>query len=810
MRKLDFNWGWSVQKEGESNVRIVNLPDDAMLREKRSGTALSGSAGAFFEGGRYLYQKKLKIGKDKIDETYILEFEGIYQNAEVLLNGVKIAERPYGYTNFFVELTGKLNEGDNEITVIADNADVPNSRWYSGSGIYREVHLYTAGADYIRPEGIRVSTIGENEILVQVDARKQADVVARVEVSCNGAVVAEAMGTEIQAAAAEAERTGCRIRIPDARLWSEEHPDLYRCKVTLLSGDQVADEAEVTFGMRWLSWGANGFAVNGKPVLLRGACIHHDNGVLGACGFRDAERRRVRILKEAGFNAIRSSHNPVSKAMLDACDEMGMYVIDELYDMWLMHKNPFDFGREKFSEWWREDLLSMISKDYNHPSVIMYSMGNEITELGRADGQETARAMVDVCHQEDRSRPVTAGINLALAQMAAFRSKKKDTDEQKIMTGDDTKNAPTSEFFNMLVNKLGDRMDKAAATKGAGRIVVKLREIFDIPGYNYATSRYLIDAKERPDQATYGSETFTHSLCRNWKLIEQIPSLIGDFMWTGWDYLGESGIGTIRYMDKKTKKDIDPGLIISGGAGVIDICGKMRPETGWNQTIWGLESNPVIGVNPYTHAAHFKSKRMWRKADTLSSWSWEGCEGIKEAVTVYADAPVVELILNGRSLGKKKTKENTAVFKKVPYEKGELEAAAFDGNGNETGRSRLKSAEGRTKIRLTPDKRRLKSDGQSLCFLEIDLTGENGITKSSIDQKIKVEVEGAGQLQGFGSARPCMAEDFVSHVHTTYYGKALAVIRAGYEPGSITVKVSGEGLETEELRLEVQDEDLGV
>lgn len=799
LRKIDFNRGWSVQKEGESKSRAVNLPDDAMLREKRSETSLSGSAGAFFDGGKYFYKKEFEITKEQIEKTHILEFEGVYQNAEVLLNGEKISERPYGYTNFFVELTGKLKEGRNELLVIADNSKLPNTRWYSGSGIYRQVFLYVADGNYIKPEGIRITTINKEEILVQVDAQKEADIVTRVEISMEGNVSAEAAGNE------------CRIQIPNAKLWSGECPNLYKCKASLVRGKQILDTAEVSFGMRTLSWGKEGFLVNGKSVLLRGACIHHDNGVLGACGFRDAERRRVRLLKEAGFNAVRSSHNPVSKAMLDACDEMGMYVIDELYDMWLIHKNPFDFGKEKFRKWWQKDLYSMISKDYNHASVIMYSIGNEISELGREDGQKMAREMVAFCHEEDRTRPVTAGVNLALAQMASLGNKEgEDKDEQKIMTSDDTKNAPTSEFFNMLMNKMGNKMDQAAATKRAGKIVVQLREIFDIPGYNYATSRYLIDAKECPSQPTVGSETMPHSLYRNWKLVEQLPSLIGDFMWTGWDYLGESGIGTIRYMDKKTKKDVEEGLIISGGAGVIDICGKMRPEVGWNKTIWGLEKNPVIGVNPYPHANHFKSKRMWRKVDTHASWSWEGCEGVKDDVVIYAAAPVVELVVNGKSLGKKKTRENTALFKKIPYEKGKIEAISFNESGDEIGRSRLESAEGNTVIRLTPDKYELAADGQSLCFLEIDLAGENGITKSSSDQKIKVEVEGAGCLQGFGSSRPNMAEDFIHNVHTTYYGKALAVIRAGYEAGTITVKVSGEGLQTKEIKLEVRNENLGI
>ncbi len=792
MRKTDFNRDWSVQKEGDSGIRRVNLPDDAMLREMRSADALSGSAGAFFAGGRYFYRKEWNIAEEQINKTMILEFEGVYQKASVSLNGELLVRWPYGYTNFFVDVTGKAAIGKNELVVVADNSQVPNTRWYSGSGIYREVQLYEGGKEYIHPEGVKVAVTGRNQIQVQVDADIEDSSTIVIEVFDQNKVVVKAQGIAAD------------ITIPDVKVWDEETPYLYRCRASIVRAGEVLDEAWVNFGMRTLHWGKEGLLVNGKPVLLRGTCIHHDNGVLGACDFRDAEVRRVRIMKEAGFNAIRSAHNPISKAMLDACDALGMYVIDESFDMWLVHKNPYDYAGETFKQWWRADTDAMISKDYNHPSVIMYSMGNEISELGRQDGQDMAREMVSFCHEKDQTRPVTAGINLALAQMAAMNKNKKEKPGKPEKSSDDTTNAPTSEFFNKMMNILGNQMDKAASRGGAHKIVHVLREIFDIPGYNYATSRYLIDAKERPDQATVGSETMTHSLYRNWQLVKQIPTLVGDFIWTGWDYLGESGLGTVRYMDKKTKKDVDPGLIISGGAGLIDICGKMRPEVGWSRTIWGMEHKPVIGVDPYTHAKHFKSKRMWRKADTIASWSWEGYEGVTQLVTIYADAPQVELFLNGKSFGRKQTVENTAFFKKIPYQPGKLEAVALGADGREIARNSLESANGKTRLRLTPEKTTLLADGQELCFLNIDLVGENGITKSTVDQKLKVEVTGAGTLQGFGSARPNMAENFYSDSHTTYYGKALAVIRAGYEPGKLRVKVSGNGIATQEIELEVQ------
>ena len=794
MQKTDFNRDWTVQKDGSADILHVNLPDDAMIREERSKENKTASASAYFAGGKYIYTKNFDLSENETEQTLILEFEAVYQNATVFLNGRQVAEHPYGYTNFFVDITEKIIAGTNELKVIADNADVPNSRWYSGSGIYREVHLYRSGSSYICPEGLKVQIVDPNTIHIFVDAILQSDEKVLLEIFSGTDKIASAEGTDVT------------ITIPNAHLWSAETPYLYTCQATITRNGTAIDTARTSFGIRTLSWGKDGFLVNNKPVLFRGACIHHDNGVLGACGFHDAEFRRVRILKEAGFNAIRSSHNPISKAMLDACDKLGMYVIDEAFDMWLIKKNPYDYAGEKFSKWWKDDIAAMISKDYNHPSVVMYSVGNEITELGLANGQEQARIMTEFCHTKDHTRPVTAGINLMLATMAGGKKSIYGTDADgkvKDSGAGGLDDAPTSEFFNIMMNKMGGLINKAAKTKKATAIAEIMSGIFDIPGYNYASSRYKIDAKNHPEQATTGSETLPQTLYDNWQLVKSIPTMTGDFMWTGYDYLGESGIGTIQYKDKKTKQNADPGLIISGGAGIIDICGKKRPEVGWSKIIWGLQKIPTIGVDPYTRTDYFQSLSMWRITDAVESWSWEGCEGKKASVTVYSDAAKVELFINGKSAGKKKTKKDIAKFKKIPYEAGKIESVAYDSSGNETSRTSLVSATGKTLIKLTPETTNLRANGQDLCFLNIDLIGENGITKSSVDQDLKIEISGPATLQGYGSARPNIEKSFCDDTFKTFYGKSLAVIRAGYEPGTVTVKVSGKGLDTQELTLNI-------
>ena len=794
MQKTDFNRDWTVQKDGSNEILHVNLPDDAMIREERSKENKTASASAYFAGGKYIYTKIFDLSENETRQTLILEFEAVYQNATVFLNGRQVAEHPYGYTNFFVDITGKVIAGTNELKVVADNADVPNSRWYSGSGIYREVHLYRSGSSYIRPEGLKVQIVDLNTIHIFTDAVMQPDEKIVLEIFNDTGKIVSSEGTDVT------------ITIPDAHLWSAEDPYLYTCQATLLQGGTVIDTAKSSFGIRTLSWGKDGFLVNSKSVLFRGACIHHDNGVLGACGFHDAECRRVRILKEAGFNAIRSSHNPISKAMLDACDQLGMYIIDEAFDMWLIKKNPYDYAGETFSKWWKADIAAMISKDYNHSSVVMYSVGNEITELGLADGQEQARIMTEFCHTKDHTRPVTAGINLMLATMAGSKKSIYGTDEDgkvKDSGSGGLDNAPTSEFFNIMMNKMGGLINKAAKTKKATAIAEIMSGIFDIPGYNYASSRYKIDARNHPEQATTGSETLPQTLYDNWQLVKSIPTMTGDFMWTGYDYLGESGIGTIQYKDKKTKQNADPGLIISGGAGIIDICGKKRPEVGWSKIIWGLQKTPTIGVDPYTRTDYFQSLSMWRVTDAVESWSWEGCEGCKTNVTVYTSAPKAELYCNGKRIASAKVKECKAVFKRIEYVPGTLSAIVYDENGKEIDRAELFSAIGKTMIQLACDKQKIRSNGQDLCFIEVSLIGENGIIKASADQMLTVQVEGSGVLQGFGSAVPNTNENFTDGRYRTYHGRALIAVRAGYEPGEIKVTVKGEGLRDRETKISV-------
>ena len=798
MKKTNFNLDWQFKcVDSDEAPQSINLPHDAMLYEKRDRNAPTAGACGYFPGGAYEYRKTFFMPKEEHKKVHILEFEAVYKNASVYINGVLAAQRPYGYTNFFVAMDEYLHFGEeNEIKVIADNSEVPNSRWYSGSGIYRNVNLYTGNVHHFLPDGLLISTTNNKSVTVKTAVCGGDQI--KVIISDQDAVVAEGTGDVVNGQA------NVHLCVSQPRLWDAENPELYRCSAYLYKDGEQVDQAEDLFGFRTIKWNVKGFYVNGKETLLRGACVHHDNGVLGACSFEDAEERRVRLLKKAGFNSIRSAHNPASKALLDACDRLGMYVMDEFCDNWLVHKNPYDYAEQEFCQWWEQDLTAMIKKNHNHPSVIMNSIGNEISELAIPEGQELCRKMAVMARELDPDKAVTLGVNMMLCSMAAkgggIYGEKKDGKENK--NGSQTMdNLPTSAFFNFLMNKMGGIIEGAAAKPAADKATEVAISYLDIAGYNYAASRYEMDGKLHPDRVIVGSETLPKNLYKNWQLVKTFPYVIGDYMWTGWDYLGESGLGTVRY--KSFKKPGEDAPIISGGCGVIDICGKLRPETQWNRLVWELTDIPGIGVEPLTHAGEIGSVSMWRDTDAVASWSWEGYEGKKTKVTVYASGAIVELLVNGKSYGKKKTKEYKAVYPKVTYVPGVITAISYDSVGKEISRTSMTTAEGRTRIHLTPEKHALRPNSQDLCYVNIDLVGGNGVTKSTEDVPITVVVSGAGSLQALGSAKPNMGECFFTNTHTTYYGKALAVIRAGNLSGKINVKASAPGLEDQFVELEV-------
>lgn len=781
MKRQDFNRDWNYYKEGSDKVETVTLPHDAMIHDTRDPESPGGHANAYYPGGIYVYEKTFEVPEEWKEKHVLFEFGGIYKNSKVYLNGAEAGGRPYGYVPFTVCGDGFLKYGEeNTIKVVADNAKLPNSRWYSGGGIYRPVSLIVAEKTHIEWEGVHISTISCAPAKIRIETRANGGEI-QAEILDGENVIAKGNGADMT------------LEIPNAKLWLEDAPNLYQCHVTLTKDGKLTDEVTEHFGIRKVTWSNQGFFVNGKETLLRGACIHHDNGILGACTYAKAEERRIRILKENGYNAIRMSHHPAGRELLDACDKYGMYVMDETFDMWYYHKNKYDYATD-FPKWYRKDIKAMVEQDFNHPCVVMYSIGNEVSEPYQPEGVEKAREMIDYIHELDKNRAVTGGMNLMIMYMASkgkgiYKEEGGRAGEEKERKKGKKKKeqASGSLFFNLMVSMIGTGMNKQANSDKADQVTTPVLDALDIAGYNYASGRYPLEGSKHPNRIVVGSETFPQDIAKNWSMVKKYPYLIGDFMWTGWDYIGEAAIGSWNY-EGVTMQDVPyPWMLADVGA--IDIIGTVGAQAKYASVVWGLEEKPYIGVRPVNHPGKRVSKAVWRGTNAFASWSWKNCDGNRAEVEVYADAACVKLYVNGKCVGRRKIKDYRAIFK-TGYAAGTLTAVAYDETGKEIGRSELKSAEGQTRLSVVPEEKQVRAG--DIVYVDIAMVGENGIVESNDDRTLTVNVEN-GELLGFGSAKPNPTERFDSGTYTTYYGRALAVVRSK-ETGVVRINVSGNGV----------------
>lgn len=771
MKATSLLTGWTCRHLGDTAPgKTVTLPHDAMLAEPRTALSAGGTNTGWYEGYDYEYQRTLTVPENELADTHILEFEGVYHNAEVWLNGQKAAFRPYGYTNFYVDCAPYLHAGENELRVIARNADQPNSRWYSGAGIYRPVQLWKARGAHITLNGVKIRTLSLQPAIVEVRVKTTAPGTVRLTVDDLPAMQQESDGEAV-----------FTLTLDNARLWTPETPNLYTCRVSFAD-----DEVTETFGVRKVEWGTDGFLLNGKRYIIQGACIHHDNGLLGAVCDPDAVARKVRLLKENGYNAIRSAHNPCSKALLTECDRQGMLVMDEYIDHWYIHKTEHDYV-DYFNDWWRQDLTDMVEKDYNHPCVVLYSTGNEVSETAQKRGIALTKEMTDFLHGLDDSRPVTCGVNIFFNFLSSIgfgvysdekAKKEAERAEKAKQRGEKAakKKAVGSQFFNNLAGLLGDEFMKRGATLHG--CDVKTRDAFanmDIAGYNYGIYRYKHDLKKYPQRLILGSETFCNDAYKFRELAKQEPRLVGDFVWAGMDYLGEVMVGSWEYADYAETFDGGPGWV-SAGSGRIDLTGKPLGEALYTRVALEADNGPYIAVCPVSHTGDRHSPSAWKMTNAMPSWSWTGCEERKANVEVYARAARVELVLNGRTVGSKTLKNDCVARFSIPYESGTLEAVSYDAADHEMGRCKLQSAGGTT--RLTLDAEEPAAKPGHLCYVRLRYTDENGITKPLARGNIQVQVRG-GTLVGLGSACPFNKHSYLDSETDTYYGEALAIVRMG-------------------------------
>ena len=750
MKKICLNENWKFWKNGRGfspfwdyngEYAIVNLPHDAMILEKPYAESANNVKTGFRDGGNYTYEKNIFIGEDRRGKVTLLKFDGVYRNCQVYVNGYPAKSHAYGYTQFYVPLTDGVKYGqDNQIRVVVHNGAMPNSRWYSGSGIYRSVYMLTGDPVYFEPESLQAETksIDADAAIIEVRAtliNRSIDVQeSRVRISVEKKdgtnVCSDMIKLPLKGESSQTVRTSLLIESPD--LWSENSPNLYRIKAELETADLYTDSGEVAFGIRLMTLDSKrGLRINGQQVKLRGACIHHDNGLLGAATYKDAEYRRVRLLKEAGFNSIRMAHHPMSEELLEACDDLGVYVMDEAFDMWTRTKSDLDYALD-FDKNWQEDIRSMVKKDYNHPSVIMYSIGNEIPEISHDSGIEYLRLLSEEIKKLDTTRYVTTAITapylMGDQMMEIFEAVHANHPEDAPKAGAELADADVNEFLGLMSKYTPEMVNHPITSSRMDRICAAV----DIPGYNYMTGRYELDMEENPGRVIVGSETYPPEIGRNWNYISTHENVIGDYTWTGFDYLGEAGIGVTGYA-------FGEGGFTAGFpcqvayCGDLDITGFRRPQSYFREIVFGLRKDPYIATIDPDHYGKNQFKTDWTSGDQVSTWTYNGREGKKTAVEVYANASEVELFQNGVSLGRKACGADhnyTAVFETI-YSPGTLKAVAYQ-NGNQCGEFELSTAK-EAKFVISEE-----HGENGLHYFSIELRDSEGLLNTDADKEISI------------------------------------------------------------------------
>ena len=755
MIKTCISKNWLLKTPESDKYISVDLPNDYSVTMPRDSEAPGMAFNGFFMGGTGIYLKDIKLGEKP--RRYIVDIDGAYMCADISLNGSPIIMHPYGYTPILVDITPKARFGEVNRLKIVTNALQCSTRWYTGAGIYRDVYMWEGGDIRIEPRDVFVSTptLDTVNIAYEVRTDRKAAVTLCTEIiAADGTPVAK-QDTELQLEENAKTPATVTFVIENAIPWSTENPYLYTVKTTVFEDGEVVDTDLRTFGIRTVTADAkNGLMINGKTVKLRGGCIHHDHGVLGAADFPAACKRKLTLLKQAGFNAIRIAHNPPSRNLLEMCDQMGIIVMDEAFDMWRCSKGQFFGSYLYFDSWWRRDIESMVKRDRSHPCVISYSTGNEIPETNGSWGDDLSAAIAAEIRKYDNTRLVTSAVTTV----------------------------GTPETWGQMTEKYWHPLD--------------------ICGYNYMYNRYAADHEIYPERVIWGSETKALEFYDSWKATVENNHVIGDFTWTAFDNLGEAGTGRMLWARDGI---IDTRNLTLGEypwrscyQGDLDLCGYRRPQSYFREAVWIGGTKPKIFT---THPEHYGEKFTgtgWHWHDVLDSWTFDD-EYIGKPVKceVYTDADEIEWIINGRKLGKSIPQKAIATFD-IPYEKGELVAVAYK-NGKECGRSALKTVEKAALVKILPEKTEINADNRDLCYLNILITDNNGDRVPDAKYEITCTVSG-GELMGVFSGDPCNEDRYGSGKCHTFYGRALAVVRSD-KAGTVTVNVGSDGLLSETVNI---------
>ena len=812
-RDQSFDEGWRFLRSNapgaealgfdDSSWRVLDLPHDWSVEELPSLGYTENGAGAlwglavaatrtgpfdtelseggrdtgWFVGGTGWYRRSFSASAVPVDGQVEITFDGVYRNSDVWLNGELLGSHPYGYTTFSYDLTPHLRRTGENVLAVRVRNEGKNSRWYSGSGIYRHVWVDTTGKIRIPKWGVSVTTPDVSKasatvkVAVKVENRTSAaqDVTVRLHLfdENNASAGTQELKQSVPATGfTEVEQS---ITLPNPKLWGTATPQMYRLETELVAGANAVDRISTPFGIRKVEIDAqNGLRVNGEVTKLRGGCMHHDNGILGACAYDRSEERRIELMKAHGFNAIRTSHNPPSPMFLASCDRLGMLVVDEAFDQWEAPKNPEDYHLA-FAEWWQRDLASMILRDRNHPSVILWSIGNEIPERIKPRGVEIAKNLHDYAHQLDPTGLVTAAINST---------------------------TPTPRGG-------GEQLDPAFLH-------------LDVGGYNYMEANYEADHVRHPDRIILGTESFPGKAYATWEPVERLPYVIGDFTWTGMDYLGESSLGNAQLeAPPRAGAPAAPGggggygnIYISfprfnSYCGDIDLIGDTKPQNYYRRVVWGTSKLEMLVQRPLP-AGRIEVITAWGWSDELRSWTWPGYEGRTVAVRVASTGDQVRLLLNGKEVGTKpvsRATEYKAEFQ-VPYAAGELKAIAMQG-GQPIAEQTLTTTGKPAKIRLVADRSSVRRDRNDLSYVKAEIVDDKGNLIPDAVAPVSFTVSGAGDLLAAGSANPKDVASFRSKSPSTFHGRCLAIVQPRGKAGKVTVRAQAPGLESGMIQLDV-------
>lgn len=735
----------------DEHWRHLDLPHDWSIEGKINPRNPTGNAGGYFPAGTGWYRKSFNVPTGWKGRNVSVYFEGVYMNSEVFINGRSLGVYPYGYSSFSYDLSPYLEFGkENVIAVKVNNSQQVNCRWYTGSGIYRHVWMMVTGGVHVAHWGVAITTPG----ITTKKATVQVKTLVKNEMSSTQSIVlktllwdknAKSAGSDQVkvALAANSEKEILQtIPVSGPLLWSPETPDLYLAQVQVIKDRQIVDDTKTGFGIRSIKYTVEkGFQLNGKTVKINGGCAHHDNGCLGAAAFDRAEERKVELLKAAGFNAVRTSHNPPSEAFLNACDKLGLLVMDEVFDGWKVGKTKSDYA-VNFDQWWKRDLGAMVLRDRNHPSIIMWSIGNEIVERGDATAIETAKMLANTLKKTDTTRPVTSAI----------------VDNGKEWSGFD-----------------------------------KLMAVHDVAGYNYHLHSALADHERAPFRIIVQTESYPRDAFANWKLVQNNSYIIGDFVWTALDYLGESGIGRYYYSGEVPGQHWEHDFFPWHGAycGDIDLIGWRKPISHYRSLLYNNREKLYMAVRePEPEPLEIK-ETWWSVWPTWESWTWPGFEGKPVQVEVYSKYPKVRLYLNNKLIGEKETtheQEYKATFA-VTYSPAVLKAVAVE-NDKEIESTILQTSGDGAKIKLTADRKEIIANGQDLSYVTIEITDKDGVFQPGAANRLHVNIEGPGIIAGIDNADLKDYDQYTGNTRNAWHGRALVVIRSTHGTGNIKLTVT--------------------